>query len=103
MIDYIEAHKFCSNHGNKVKNDKICGCFCCLSIFPPVEIKEWMRSKKPLISGKTHKNDEWVYDEQLTAFCPYCGTDSVIGDSSGYPITKEFLEKMKEHWFKQLL
>ena len=33
------------------------------------------------------------------AICPYCGMDSVIGESSGYPITKEFLQKMQEHWF----
>ena len=24
--------------------------------------------------------------------CPYCGIDSVIGESSGYPITREFME-----------
>jgi acetone carboxylase gamma subunit len=34
-----------------------------------------------------------------TALCPYCGIDSVIGDKSGFPITKEFLEKMYQHWF----
>ncbi len=44
---------------------------------------------------------QWEYDDNLTAFCPFCGVDSVIGESSGYPITKEFLEKMKEWWFKQ--
>ena len=38
--------------------------------------------------------------------CFYCleifspdGIDSIIGESSGYPITKEFLKKMKKHWF----
>ena len=29
----------------------------------------------------------------------YCDTDSVIGENSGYPITKEFLESMKKYWF----
>ena len=28
-----------------------------------------------------------------------CDIDSVIGDSSGFPITKEFLKKMNEYWF----
>lgn len=98
MIHYTEAHKFCSNHGDKLINDRICGCFYCLSIFSPSEIHRWIKHKKPV---KTGKFDEWIIDEHLTAFCPYCGIDSVIGESSGYPITKDFLEKMNERWFKQ--
>ncbi len=47
-IDYKEAHKFCKNHDEKLKNDKICGCFYCLSIFSPSEIKDWIRDKKPI-------------------------------------------------------
>ena len=34
-----------------------------------------------------------------TAICPYCGVDAVIGESSGLPITKTFLEKMHNKWF----
>ena len=34
-----------------------------------------------------------------TALCPYCGIDSIIGESSGYPITAEFLKSMHERWF----
>jgi hypothetical protein len=52
-----------------------------LEIFSPQEIYEWI----PDISG--------------TAVCPYCGIDSVIGESSGYPITKEFLQEMYDYWF----
>ena len=47
--------------------------------------------------------DEWVGEEGAgpgqTALCPYCGIDSVIGDSSGFPTTTEFLSKMKSYWF----
>ena len=82
MVDYIKAHKHCGNHRDKLKTDKICGCFYCLSIFSPDEIHQWL-------------------DNQQTALCPYCSIDSVIGESSGYPITKEFLEKMKKHWFSE--
>lgn len=82
MKDYIDAHKFSMNNGVNLKNDKLCGCFYCLSIFSPSEIKEWIK------------------DKQQTALCPYCGIDSIIGESSGYPVTKEFLTKMKEHWFR---
>ena len=81
MANSIDAHKFSANHQNKLLKDKKCGCFYCLHIFSPNEIIEWVKD----IDG--------------TAICPYCGIDSVIGESSGYPITKIFLGQMKQHWF----
>ncbi len=81
MKDHIEAHKFSSNHKEQLLQDKICGCFYCLTIFNPSEI------------------DFWIKDVSGTAVCPYCSIDSVIGESSGFPITKEFLEKMHSYWF----
>ena len=81
MEDYIKAHEFSSNHKEQILKDEKCGCFFCLRIFNPNEIVEW------------------IEDEKGTAICPYCGIDSVIGESSRYPITKEFLKKMKEYWF----
>jgi len=81
MEDYIVAHKFSSNHRKQLLQDEKCGCFYCLAVFSPQKIKEWVQD----VSG--------------TAICPYCGIDSIIGESSGYPITKEFLETMKKHWF----
>ena len=41
---------------------------------------------------------QWI-DQEQTALCPECEIDSVIGSASGYPITKEFLERMHAHWF----
>jgi hypothetical protein len=63
------------------------GCFNCLAIFRPAEISEWW-------------DDE--YGAPQTPVCPNCGIDSVIGDKSGYPITKEFLGKMNKYWFSFL-
>ena len=77
----IEAHKFSSNNKNSLLKDKKCGCFYCTEIFEPSEIENWLNEA----SG--------------TAICPYCGIDSVIGESSGFPITKEFLNKMRDYWF----
>ena len=79
--DHIAAHKFNSNHRERLLIDKKCGCFYCLAIFDPSEIVEWIEDK----SG--------------TAVCPHCGIDSIIGESSGFPITIEFLEKMEQYWF----
>ena len=77
----IAAHKFSINNKKELKKDKRCGCFYCLEIFDPVEIKEW------------------IPDTKGTAICPYCDVDSIIGEYSGFSITYEFLSKMKEYWF----
>lgn len=84
--EVIQAHKFSNNHMKELKKDKVCGCFFCLKIFSPSEIQEWINS-----------NNEC--DKEGTAICPYCDIDSVIGESSGFPITKEFLRAMNKHWF----
>ena len=79
--EVVKAHMFSSNHKKQLLKDEICGCFYCLKIFPPKEIEEWI---------------DYGRD---TALFSYCGIDSVIGESSGYPITIEFLRAMKEYWF----
>lgn len=84
LKDYIEAHKHCTNHKNSLSNDDLCGCFYCLEIFSPKEITEW------------------IGDKEGSAMCPYCGIDSVIGESSGYPITKKLLKRMSEYWFDDI-
>lgn len=84
--DVIMAHRYSSSNMPDLKNDSVCGCFYCLSIFSPSEITEWIQGGAAI-------------DEQGTAICPYCGVDSIIGQSSGYPITKTFLSKMKKYWF----
>ena len=82
--DYIEAHNHSFKSRKEIKQSNLCGCFKCLAIFSPLEIEDWW--------------DE-VGGVPLTPVCPRCGIDSVIGDKSGYPITKKFLEEMKKHWF----
>ncbi|MBO5934133.1 MAG: cytoplasmic protein [Clostridia bacterium] len=77
----IKAHDFCTNNKKSLTNDSTCGCFYCLKIFNPNEITEW------------------IEDSKGTAVCPYCGVDSVIGESSGYPVTKNFLAEMNKYWF----
>jgi len=82
--DYDIAHEFSSNHRAELEKDKVCGCFDCLRIFSPSEIKEWV--------------PESPDGECVTAVCPFCGDDSIIGESSGYPIIPEFLFEMKKRW-----
>ncbi len=87
QTDVIKAHKFSNNNKPELEKDTICGCFACLEIFSPSEIDNWY----------FYDND---CDNRGTAFCPYCDIDTVIGESSGYPITKEFLRSMNNYWIK---
>jgi hypothetical protein len=79
--DVLGAHGHCNNNKAELESSKLCGCFYCLHIFSPAEIEEWVDS------------------DETTALCPSCGIDSVLGDISGFPITKEFLNRMHKHWF----
>ena len=81
--EIIAAHPFSKNNKPMLKKDKKCGCFYCLRIFDTSEIKEW------------------IEDENGTALCPFCGIDSVIGESAGYPLEKTFLEAMNRYWFSK--
>lgn len=78
--DLTAAHKHCrDNRGELLQSDR-CAYFYCLKEYPQSEIREWT-------------------DKQQTAICPYCGIDSVIGSSAGFPLNQEFLARMHEHWF----
>jgi len=81
MNDRLEkAHRASIHHRKQLETSSVCGCFYCGAIFSPQEITEWI-------------------DNDDTALCPYCGIDSVLGDSSGFPVTKEFLGEMRKYWF----
>jgi hypothetical protein len=77
------AHKHCMENRVEVEASILCGCFYCMSIYPPSEIVDWIDDQ-----------------EALTADCPRCGLDAVIGSASGFPITSEFLNLMNEYWFE---
>lgn len=81
----VAAHRYSSNHREKLSKDKKCGCFYCLRIFSPIEITEWLTEGNGVLGG--------------TALCPFCGIDSIIGESSGYPITEDFMKEMYDYWF----
>jgi len=81
----LAAHKRSIRHRNEIELSKVCGCFYCGYIFAPNEVSEWI-----------DKNGKGIGQ---TAMCPKCGIDSVIGDNSGFPITKEFLSAMCSHCF----
>ncbi len=76
----IKAHQLCRHNKLVLEESRICGCFFCLKVFDPQEIKDWC-------------------DNGKTAICPNCGIDSIIPRTNQYPINKEFLTSMKKYWF----
>ena len=80
MKQFESAHGHSSNNRQEIEGGEKCGCFYCLCVFDKSDITDWV-------------------DGGTTALCPFCGIDSVLSDESGFPITKEFLEEMKDHWF----
>lgn len=77
------AHDHSIYNKEELDNSKKCGCFYCLKIFDPKEIKEWIEEN----NGKK------------TAMCPYCEIDSIIAESDEYELNNELLKFMNEYWF----
>jgi hypothetical protein len=72
-------------NSDDICGSELCGCYSCYAIFPPTAIVHWMGEDDTLRTG------------EVTAICPHCGVDTVIGDHEGYVITKCLLKRMKRH------
>ena len=59
-----------------------CGCFHCGATYAARTVDQWYSSR-----------------QEVTAVCPECGIDAVLGDASGYPLTEAFLGGMRLRWF----
>lgn len=73
------AHKFTNRNYEFLKEEQQCRCIYC---------------KKEFMSSDI---DEYTADN--TALCPKCWIDAVIGESSGYILDDEFVDKMYEFFF----
>jgi hypothetical protein len=79
------AHRHSIHHRDEITHSNLCGCFYCCATFPPSDVTEWV--------------DEGSDGHGQTALCPKCGIDSVIGDRSGFPLSRDFLLEMNSYWF----
>ena len=71
------AHRHCTANEAELRQSKIAGCFYCTSVFPVIEVIQFLESER-------------------TALCPKCMIDSVLGDASGLPISPTFLAEMHQ-------
>ena len=93
------AHEHAFSNRSEVQGSEICGCFGCERIFPPSDIVDWTEeSEPPLFVDNVLVARRKV---EPSALCPKCGIDSVIGSCSSYPITIEFLKRMRQRWFER--
>lgn len=79
--DLEDAYEHSIANQDEVDVSRRCGCFNCGAVFSPEEIVEWIDDA-----------------EGQTAICPRCDVDAVLGEASGYPLTKEFLDEMRRRW-----
>lgn len=76
--DYLlNAHSLVKHNKAMSADSNLAGCFYCRDIYPATEV--------------THFNSD-------TAFCPKCGVDSVLFDSSMDWITPSLLHAMYHRW-----
>ena len=81
LTSISKAYQFSMNNYKIARSRQKCGCINCKTIFYSDEIKD-----------TNHR----------AVTCPYCSTQNVIAESSGYPITNDFLNAMKEYWIDEL-
>ena len=75
------AHSHCTYNREELEKSSKIGCFYCMRIF------------------HNYRDISSYCDGGETAICPHCGKDSLIGDKSGFDITKTFLLGMHDVWF----
>ncbi len=80
--ELIRAQRCSINNRDDLMRSVSCGCYSCESILLANSITDW-------------KLEE---DGGMTAICPFCGKETIVGDSSVYPMKKIFLQEMKEFW-----
>jgi len=82
-LDLFNATKYAFNNRDELLRSDICGCYYCLKFFPPSKIEAWV-------------------DDGLTGSCPHCGIDSLIGSSSGIPISSDIFETINRLFFNSI-
>ena len=92
MNNLLAAYRHTFNNWVEIESSEICGCCNCMQSFPSSAIVAWVGL------DMDNMNDPEAVNKQ-TALCPKCGSESVIGDKSGFAINPQFLGRMNEAWF----
>ena len=85
ISELVNAGRFSNNRRSDLIRCSLCGCYKCETLFMANDI-QWKKT----------------YDMADKAVCPFCGSDAILGESSSYPLNKEFLKAMKKYYFPPL-
>jgi len=88
-----EAARHGVQNREEISKSALCRCYCCLKTFPSEAIYDWWDLPKDSAGTGTEVLG-------MTAVCPFCGVDSVLGDQCGYELSEVFLKEMQQHWFR---
>ncbi len=81
-------HEMCGWHEKEILSSDKVGCFYCLELYSPNEIKEWIEEGEETMRGKGK-----------TALCPKCGIDAVLPTSTQYQLNSDLLKMMNKAYF----
>jgi hypothetical protein len=95
--DLVELHGHSFRNSSEVRASAMCGCFACLNTFPSGDIVEWWDRERSMQS----ESNLACTDEGMTAVCPRCGFDAVLGNQCGRELTGELLAQMQKMWFAE--
>jgi hypothetical protein len=96
MNELLAAYHYLSKNWVHIQGSTNCGCCSCLETFAPDAIIAWTGL------DMSNFNDPAAANSQ-TAMCPRCGSESVLGDKTGFPVSQNFLVRMNEAWFQRTL
>jgi hypothetical protein len=94
--DLLVAYRFLSSNWAQVQASTMCGCCNCMQTFAPQDIVAWTG-----LSFEDVENPDAI--NKQTALCPLCGSESVLGNGSGFSVDPDFLAQMNEAWFQRTI
>ena len=98
MSHLLAAIRHTTHNRAEIEASTVCGCCYCQQTFPPDEIVAWAG-----LDASSFDDPEAISANTGTALCPRCGSESVLGDKSGYKIDAVFLAGMNEAWFQRTM
>jgi hypothetical protein len=96
MVNLLAAFRHSLQNRAELESSSVCGCFHCMQMFSPEEIIAWSGWNPETLDDPQSEGTE-------TALCPRCGSESVVGDKSGYAVNPQFLVRMHEAWFQKTI
>ncbi len=85
--DREKVEKHTKHNEQEILASETCGCLNCTATFKPEEVTAWQEEVDDVEHPERHVD--------RTAICPHCGDTLIVGDRSGYQISKTFLDAMR--------